>query len=81
MERNRWRIRKVDGRWRIYDTGKYYEVWHDEFDTLPEAHTYATQLAVTDELFEKGGLTYLSSLKSAFVALQRVHYQETVLSQ
>jgi len=77
MMGNRWSIRKVDRKWRVYD----HNSWQDVFDTLPEAHTYATQLAVADDLFSPGGLTYLSSLKKSFVALQRVRYQEGVLSQ
>ena len=50
----RWSIRKVNGRWRVYDRG----VWHETHATLPEAHTAATQYAVMDELC----LTWLKAL-------------------
>lgn len=57
---NRWRVRKESGRWFVYD-----ERWaHDSCDTLVEAHTYATQLAVADVLFNPGGLTQLAELKT-----------------
>lgn len=64
---NRWRVQKIGGSWRVLD----YGTWHDTFDTLPEAHTYATQLAVADELFNPGGLTFLNSLKTAYVMQMR----------
>lgn len=54
----RWSVRKVNGQWRVYDRG----AWWDTFDTLEEAHTYATQNAVADELYESGGLTRLSRM-------------------
>ena len=54
----RWSVRKRRGVWRIYDQG----TWHDTCDTLAEAHTYATQCAVFDELCEPGGLSRLSVL-------------------
>jgi hypothetical protein len=57
--KNKWRVIHRDGVWRIYDN----DVWHDSCDTLIEAHTYATQLAVADTLFEPGGLTLLKVLQ------------------
>jgi hypothetical protein len=55
----RWSVRKRDGQWRVYDRG----FWHDSFDTLVDAHTYATQCAVADVLYEPGGLTWLRKLE------------------
>lgn len=55
----RWSVRKVNGTWRVFDRG----IWHDSFDSLPAAHTYATQCAVADEIYEPGGLTRLSILR------------------
>lgn len=54
----RWSVRKRNGQWRIYDHG----TWADVYDTLPEAHTAATQNAVTDVLWAPGGLTMLREL-------------------
>ena len=54
----RWTIRKRLGRWRVFDR----HIWHDTFDTLEAAHTYATQNAVADELYQPGGLTCLRTL-------------------
>lgn len=59
LMRNNWMIKYRDGVWRIYDN----QVWHDSCATLTEAHTYATQLAVADTLFEPGGLTLLRWLQ------------------
>lgn len=55
---SRWSVRKKGGQWRVYDR----QWWHDTFDTLEEAHTYATQCAVADILYEPGGLTLLAKL-------------------
>jgi len=55
----RWSVRKRNGGWRVYDRG----YWHDMFNTLPEAHTYATQCAVADKLYEPGGLTWLAQIQ------------------
>ena len=55
----RWSVRKRNGAWRVYDRGH----WHDSFDTLVDAHTYATQCAVADELYEPGGLTWLAKIQ------------------
>lgn len=55
----RWSIRKRDGQWRVYDRG----VWADVYNTLDDAHTYATQCAVADVLYQPGGLTLLEELK------------------
>lgn len=59
MDMNRWTIRKRNGRWRVYQD----EWWWDTFDTLEDAHTYATQSAVADTLFNPGGLLKLANLK------------------
>lgn len=56
-----WTIAKRNGKWRVYDRG----IWWDEFDTLEEAHTHATQNAVTDVLWQPGGLSLLALLKWA----------------
>jgi hypothetical protein len=61
-----WAICKRDGRWRIYERRPYGWSWHDVEDTLPAAHTAATQYAVMDELFTPGGLT---RLKASFCAI------------
>lgn len=58
MTGRRWSIRYRDQRWRVYDRN----VCWDTFDTLPEAHTWATQTAVADVLYAPGGLTILSYL-------------------
>jgi hypothetical protein len=57
----RWAVIKREGAWRVTDRG----CWHDTFPTLPEAHTYATQCAVADVLYEPGGLTELARLQAA----------------
>lgn len=54
----RWSVKKRDGKWRVCDHG----AWFDTFNTLPEAHTYATQCALADEIFAPGGLTRLGNL-------------------
>jgi hypothetical protein len=54
-----WTVKKRAGTWRVYDRG----VWHDTFDTLEEAHTYATQNAVADALYQPGGLSLLAEMK------------------
>lgn len=77
MTKNRWQVRQVvPGRWGVFDNGS----WQDVFDTLSEAHTYATQLAVADELFSPGGLTYLRALKEEFIGAQRDNSQAGVSS-
>lgn len=65
MTPKRWSVRKREGRWRVIDR----DTWHDTADTLEEAHTYATQLAAADVLFDNGGLTRLDLLlkSEAFV--------------
>ena len=55
---NRWKVIKRNNRWRVYDNGQ----WHETHDTLTQAHTAATQLAVTTECFRPGGLTILKYL-------------------
>lgn len=55
----RWTVRRKDGGWGVFDRG----VWSDQFDTLTEAHTWATQCAVADTLYSPGGLTLLRILK------------------
>lgn len=57
----RWTVCKRDGRWRVLDRG----VWWDTFDTLEEAHSYATENAAADILFKPGGLSLLALLKWA----------------
>ena len=60
MPVNRWSVKKLaDGRWGVFKSGS----WWDVFPTLNEAHTYATQSAVAEDLYEPGGLTYLKFLK------------------
>lgn len=56
-----WAVRKRDGRWRVYKRG----TWADTFDTLPEAHTDATQNAVAETLYAPGGLTLLAEMRQA----------------
>lgn len=38
------------------------QTWADTFDSLPEAHTWATQCAVADEIYEPGGLTRITMM-------------------
>jgi hypothetical protein len=57
----KWSIRFRNGQWRLYDTAGN---WHDTFNDLPEAHTWGTAQAITQELFEPGGLTrFLNAIK------------------
>jgi len=62
---NKWSVKKMPddshypGRWGVFDDGNLYDV----ADCLYDAHTYATQLAVADVLFNPGGLTWLSALQ------------------
>lgn len=69
---NQWSVKKIpsdhprhSGSWGVYDkrSERYGPTLHDVFDTLKDAHTYATQLAVLDSLFEPGGLTLLRTLQ------------------
>lgn len=46
---------KREGVWRVYDRG----IWADSFDTLEDAHTFATQCAVVNAIFEPGALIAL----------------------
>jgi len=48
-----------DGVWRLYTPDG---MWHDSFESLSAAHSWATAAAITDVLFEPGGLTCFSSL-------------------
>ena len=57
-EPHRWSVRKQNGRWRVYDRN----VWSDTFDSLEEAHTWATQCAVADKLYTEGGLRQLAAM-------------------
>lgn len=66
---NRWRVRKEDDRWFIYDR----HICHDSCDTLQDAHTYATQMAVADVLFNPGGLTILKTYKERNKIQQAAH--------
>lgn len=54
----RWSIRYRGEQWRVYDR----DCWWDSFDTLPEAHTWATRNAVADVLYKPGGLNILRYL-------------------
>jgi hypothetical protein len=51
---------KRDGRWRVYDGISWYET----HDTLAEAHTAATQLAITTWVFQPGALAEFFRLKA-----------------
>lgn len=55
---HRFTVRKRHGKWRIYD----HNTWHDTTDTLTEAHTWATQLAIITQLCTPGGLTKYTQL-------------------
>lgn len=54
----RWTVKKYHGKWSVFDRG----VRCDDFDTLEEAHTWATCNAVADVLYAPGGLTCLKNL-------------------
>jgi hypothetical protein len=54
-----WAVCKRDGRWLIYQRCRDGWSWHDVENTLPAAHTAATQYAVIDQLCTPGGLTRL----------------------
>ena len=56
---NRWSVRKRNGQWRVYSG----DSWHDTFETIWDATTYATQSAVADILYAPGGLSCLKLLK------------------
>lgn len=73
----RWAVCKRNGQWRVMDSG----VWHDTFESLSEAHTFATQCAVADKLFEPGGLVYLSDLQAAYYELLRIKLKGWISSQ
>lgn len=62
MTEGKWSVIKRDGQWRVVTPRGF---WHDSAPTLPEAHTYATQLAASDVLFEEGGLTLLEKMRRA----------------
>lgn len=68
---NRWSVRHIDGRWRVYDG----DVWWDTFATLPEAHTAATQNAITDTLWAPGGLTLLARWRAAYELVNTDQWQ------
>ena len=59
--RRRWSVAKRDGRWRVIDRG----TWAETYDTLPEAHTVATQHATADLIYTDGGLTLFARLLDA----------------
>ena len=59
----RWKVVKRYDRWRVLDNGQ----WHETHDTLREAHTAATQLAVMDACFQPGGLTALKYLRQGVI--------------
>ena len=61
----RWKVRYRNGEWLIYDgrPSRFGDVCHDSCDTLPEAHTLATQYAVADVLYAPGGLTRLKAMQ------------------
>lgn len=64
LKNKRWSVRRWKNEWGVYDR----DICHDSFPTLEEAHTFATQCAVADILFESGGLTLLSNMKSGSYA-------------
>lgn len=55
----RWTVAKYRDKWSVFDRG----VRCDDFDTLEEAHTWATCNAVADVLYAPGGLTCLRRLQ------------------
>ena len=59
----RWKVVKRYDRWRVLDNGQ----WHETHDTLAQAHTAATQLAVMDACFQPGGLTALKYLRQGVI--------------
>lgn len=56
-----WFVCKRDGRWRVYDRG----VWHDTYDSLPDAHSAALAYTLSAELFTRGGLVRFAALRDA----------------
>ena len=59
----RWSVCKRDGHWRVYQGDA---VWNDTFDTLADAHTWATQCAVADRVYEPGGLTTFAAMSRLY---------------
>lgn len=59
MGSGRYFICKREGRWRIFDRTC---VWVDVFDSLDEAHTWATQSAFCDDISEPGCLDRLKRM-------------------
>lgn len=57
-----WVVRKRAGRWRVYGHG----AWWDTYNTLPEAHTAATQNAAAETIYAPGGLTLLTNMRRAY---------------
>jgi hypothetical protein len=55
-----YRLRFEAGEWRVYDPRGN---WADRFTTLVQAHTWATQCAIVDELCSPGGLTRFKAWK------------------
>lgn len=55
----RWTVKKKNGYWTVFDRG----IAWDCFNTLDEAHTWATCNAVADVLYAPGGLTCLRRLQ------------------
>ena len=58
MPVSKWRVCKRAGVWRVYDRG----VWADSFDSLRDAHSWALAASVSDELFNRGGLTRMREI-------------------
>lgn len=72
----RWSVCKRDGHWRVYQG----DAWNDTFDTLTEAHTWATQSAVADKIYEPGGLSTLAAMSKLydFISAMLTAYSEEV---
>ena len=56
-----YRVCKRAGVWRVYERG----AWADSFDSLPEAHSWALAAAISDQLFNRGGLSRFAALVDA----------------
>ena len=66
---NTWSVRKRKGRWVVYEDACAYDI----FDSLPEAHDWATLQTIIEMLSCPGGLARVADLlRSDFSAEYRM---------
>lgn len=57
----KWKVRLWRGRWAVFAPGN--DTANEDWPTLAEAHTAATQLSIATELFQRGGVTRFYAMK------------------